>query len=142
MPILEVLDTGPLTTIQDTGRFGLRAFGVSQAGPMDQLAFDMANLLVGNVQSAAAIEFASNGGRFRFDTNTAVAVTGPGVVLSIEGVAMDTNQTLKRESRVSQHAACDGGRPPIPDTELTHGIYDCKIHFMICIHVTLSSHDV
>ena len=65
MPVLEVLDTGPLTTIQDIGRFGLRAFGVSQAGPMDQLAFEMANLLVGNMQSAAAVEFASNGGRFR-----------------------------------------------------------------------------
>ena len=38
MPIMEVLDTGPLTTIQDNGRFGLRAFGVSQSGPMDQLA--------------------------------------------------------------------------------------------------------
>ena len=95
MPIMEVLDTGPLTTIQDNGRFGLRAFGVSQSGPMDQLAFDMANLLVGNPQSAAAVEFASNGGRFRFDANTAVAVTGPGVVLSIDGAAMATNLTLK-----------------------------------------------
>ena len=95
MPVLEVLDTGPLTTIQDTGRFGLRAFGVSQAGPMDQLAFEMANLLVGNEQSAAAVEFASNGGRFRFDANTAVAVTGPGVGLSIDGTSMATNLTLK-----------------------------------------------
>ena len=95
MPVLEVLDTGPLTTIQDTGRFGLRAFGVSQAGPMDQLAFEMANLLVGNEQSAAAVEFASNGGRFRFDANTAVAVTGPGVGLSIDGASMATNLTLK-----------------------------------------------
>ena len=95
MPVLEVLDTGPLTTIQDTGRFGLRAFGVSQAGPMDQLAFEMANLLVGNEQSTAAVEFASNGGRFRFDANTAVAVTGPGVGLSIDGASMATNLTLK-----------------------------------------------
>ena len=95
MPVLEVLDTGPLTTIQDTGRFGLRAFGVSQAGPMDQLAFEMANLLVGNVQSAAAVEFASNGGRFRFDANAAVAVTGPGVELSIDGTVMASNLTLK-----------------------------------------------
>ena len=95
MPVLQVLDTGPLTTIQDAGRFGLRAFGVSQAGPMDRLAFDMANLLVGNAQSAAAVEFASPGGRFRFDTNTAVAVTGPGVELSIDGVAMAANLTLE-----------------------------------------------
>ena len=95
MPVLEVLDTGPLTTIQDTGRFGLRAFGVSQAGPMDQLAFEMANLLVGNEQSTAAVEFASNGGRFRFDANTAVAGSGPGVGLSIDGSSMATNLTLK-----------------------------------------------
>ena len=95
MPFVEVLDTGPLTTIQDAGRFGLRDFGVSQAGPMDQLAFEMSNLLVGNVKSAAAFEFALNGGRFRFDANTAVAVTGPGVELSTDGAAMATNQTLK-----------------------------------------------
>ena len=95
MPVLEVLDTGPLTTIQDSGRFGLRAFGVSQAGPMDQLAFELANLLVGNKQNTAAVEFASNGGRFRFDANTAVAVTGPGVGLSIDGAPMATNLTLK-----------------------------------------------
>ena len=95
MPVVEVLDTGPLTTIQDAGRFGLRDLGVSQAGPMDQLAFEMANLLVGNVKSAAAFEFALNGGRFRFDDNTAVAVTGPGVELSIDGTARATNLTLK-----------------------------------------------
>ena len=95
MPVLQVLDTGPLTTIQDTGRFALRSFGVSQAGPMDRLAFEMANLLVGNSQSAAAVEFASTGGQFQFDSNTTVAVTGPGVKISIDGVAMATHLTLE-----------------------------------------------
>lgn len=95
VPVLHVLDTGPLTTIQDAGRFGLRAFGVSQSGPMDRLAFDMANLLVSNPPNAAAIEFASFGGRFRFDADAVVAVTGPGVEISIDGVLKAPHQALK-----------------------------------------------
>ena len=95
MSILSVLDTGPLTTVQDTGRYGLRAFGVPRAGPMDRLAFDMANLLVGNPPNAAAIEFASLGGRFRVSGDTTLAVTGPGVELTIDGMARAAHQTLK-----------------------------------------------
>lgn len=39
---------GVLTTVQDEGRFGYQAYGVSTSGAMDSHAFHIANLLVGN----------------------------------------------------------------------------------------------
>ena len=39
---------GILTTVQDEGRFGYQAFGVSTSGAMDNHSFHIANILVGN----------------------------------------------------------------------------------------------
>jgi antagonist of KipI len=47
---------GFLTSIQDLGRGGLRQFGVSVSGALDPHALRVANLLVGNDQSAAGLE--------------------------------------------------------------------------------------
>ncbi len=45
---ITVENGGILTTVQDEGRFGNQAFGVSTSGAMDPRAFHIANLLVGN----------------------------------------------------------------------------------------------
>jgi antagonist of KipI len=45
-----------LTTIQDLGRWGFQAAGVPVAGPMDVYSHRLANQLVGNAESAAALE--------------------------------------------------------------------------------------
>lgn len=55
--VLEVLDPGLQTTVQAwPGRVGLSAFGYAPAGPMDSLAFRVANALVGNAPGAPALE--------------------------------------------------------------------------------------
>ncbi|GAA4669288.1 MULTISPECIES: biotin-dependent carboxyltransferase family protein [Amycolatopsis] len=60
---LEILDPGPQATIQDyPGRVGLASRGLFPAGPVDHLAFRLANLLVGNDPGAAGLEIPS--GRF------------------------------------------------------------------------------
>lgn len=51
---------GPLTTIQDAGRFGYLADGISASGPMDGTAFRRAGLLAGSGASAG-IEFSMLG---------------------------------------------------------------------------------
>ena len=130
---LEVLETGPLSTVQDGGRKGLRGFGVSEAGPVDAAAFQMANLLVGNPAEAAAIEFAYVGGRFRADRAVAVAVTGPGVSVSIDGQPAQAQATLRlepgQELRIGPLAkglwgylAVNGGiaTPPVLGSRATH----------------------
>lgn len=53
---IEVIEAGPLSTIQDRGRFGYQRFGISASGAMDMSAFRIANALVGNDDNAAAIE--------------------------------------------------------------------------------------
>ncbi len=47
---------GMLTTVQDLGRWGFQANGVPVAGPMDEYSHVLANRLVGNPPSAAALE--------------------------------------------------------------------------------------
>lgn len=49
---LRILRAGPLTTIQDEGRPGLLAHGISASGPMDRGAHRNAGLLAGSVDGA------------------------------------------------------------------------------------------
>ena len=46
---------GILTTVQDEGRFGYQAFGVSTSGAMDNHSFHIANILVGNDMGEVAL---------------------------------------------------------------------------------------
>ena len=48
MQSLEIIAPGVHTTIQDAGRIGFRDVGVPTSGPLDRIAFRLANALVGN----------------------------------------------------------------------------------------------
>ncbi|WMC10424.1 biotin-dependent carboxyltransferase family protein [Oceanimonas pelagia] len=52
---------GPLSTLQDAGRFGVRHLGVAQGGPADLHAWAWANWLVGNGWGATALEITLGG---------------------------------------------------------------------------------
>ncbi|MGZ5160290.1 MAG: allophanate hydrolase, partial [Burkholderiales bacterium] len=54
--MIVILDGGPQTTVQDLGRFGQLRYGIPPSGPVDGYAFVLANRLVGNSDSAAALE--------------------------------------------------------------------------------------
>lgn len=56
MSILEVVAVGPLTSVQDFGRFGAQRYGLTPSGAMDRLSLAAANALAENPLSAAAIE--------------------------------------------------------------------------------------
>ena len=45
---LEVISPGLMTSVQDRGRFGYQALGISVSGALDTDSFDIANALVGN----------------------------------------------------------------------------------------------
>jgi biotin-dependent carboxylase-like uncharacterized protein len=86
MTALVVQECGPMTTIQDAGRFGWQRFGVSNAGAMDRLALAAANALVGNGPGAAAIEFTLLGGVFTIEGGPArVAVAGAPCAVALDG---------------------------------------------------------
>lgn len=73
---LHILTPGLLTTVQDSGRWGHQAIGVSVSGPMDPFALRLANALVGNPGTAAALEVTLTGPSIGFDDARVVAVAG------------------------------------------------------------------
>ncbi len=76
MNAIEVLQTGPLTTVQDRGRPGWAHIGVPPSGAVDLRALARGNELVGNDPSAAALEATLIGPKLRFLQPALVAVTG------------------------------------------------------------------
>lgn len=73
---LKVLRGGMQTTVQDLGRRGHRDAGVPLSGAMDPFALRVANLLVGNLEGQAALEFTLVGPELEFLQDALVAVTG------------------------------------------------------------------
>jgi KipI family sensor histidine kinase inhibitor len=75
-PVVEVLDGGALTTVQDLGRYGFQRYGVPVSGAMDTFALRVANLLVGNEENAPALEMTLAGPQMLFFQGAVVAVAG------------------------------------------------------------------
>jgi 5-oxoprolinase (ATP-hydrolysing) subunit C len=83
--MIEILAATELVTIQDTGRFGLRRFGIGSAGALDNLALKVANTLVGNDVDAAAIELLASPLRLRFTAETVFALAGADAEARLDG---------------------------------------------------------
>lgn len=81
--MIEILTTGLPNSVQDLGRPGHLALGVSHGGAMDKEALAIANLMLGNDPSAAGIEVALYPFRLRAHVDTAIAVTGADCAVSI-----------------------------------------------------------
>ena len=112
-PSLIVVDPGPLATVQDLGRRGYQRFGVSQCGAMDEVAYRLANMLVGNAPDEAAIEFTWVGGVYRVDAESChLAVTGGEFPMMIDGQPANPYEghTLGRGTRVEIGRARAGAR--------------------------------
>ena len=73
---LIVAPAGFWTTIQDLGRIGFRQFGVSSGGALDLHALRIANLLAGNDENAAGLEFTQGNVRLRFDDERIIGWCG------------------------------------------------------------------
>ncbi len=67
---------GMLTTVQDLGRRGFRAAGVPLGGAVDAFALRLVNLLVGNAEDAAALEFTLVGPELKFSSDVTIALGG------------------------------------------------------------------
>jgi antagonist of KipI len=86
--VITVLKPGLLSTIQDEGRPGHRAFGMPVSGALDAEAYAVANLLAGNAAGAAAVEMTLLGGAFRFDIDAFVAITGAEMQPALDGAPL------------------------------------------------------
>jgi len=73
---LRVLRAGLLTTVQDLGRTGHQHEGVPVGGAMDTAALRVANLLVGNAESAAGLEVTLLGPTLELPGDVLLSITG------------------------------------------------------------------
>ena len=83
---IDVIDPGTQTTVQDyPGRSGYWHVGVPPSGPMDALAFRIANRLVGNLDSVAGLEIAVTGPTLQFASDGVIALTGADFGARLDG---------------------------------------------------------
>jgi len=75
---------GPLCTLQDAGRFGMLAQGISASGPMDRAAFSTAGGLLSQAGSTG-IELTTAGIAFRIEGQLRVGCAGGDFTLTVNG---------------------------------------------------------
>jgi biotin-dependent carboxylase-like uncharacterized protein len=73
---IRIFESGPLSMVQDCGRFGYQDRGVPVSGAMDLQALRIANILAGNRDGEAGIEITWGGFRAEFLGDSQIAVTG------------------------------------------------------------------
>jgi KipI family sensor histidine kinase inhibitor len=81
---LRIVSPGLQSLIQDLGRHGHSALGVSAAGALDRASLRRGNRLVGNSQAAAAIETVAGGLRVQAVGDQVLAVAGAPSALTID----------------------------------------------------------
>ena len=86
MAVIEVIEGGPFTSVQDVpGRLGYWHVGVPPNGPMDDLAHRLANRVVANHTSAAALELTRHGPTLRFHEPATIAIGGARMPMLVDG---------------------------------------------------------
>lgn len=86
---LEIVTPGAHTSIQDyPGRNGYWRIGVPPSGPMDSYSFRLANRIVGNSPTAAAIEVTLLGPAIKFHFDTVIGLAGGSVSCTINDIAI------------------------------------------------------
>lgn len=91
---LKIITPGPLSTVQDLGRFGFMQSGFSPNGAMDTYSARLANLLVGNSQGEGVIEMTLSGITAEFDCETVIALTGADMNPRINGEPIEMYKSI------------------------------------------------
>lgn len=109
---LKVIHPGLYTTVQDLGRQGYRAYGVPVGGAADPLALRLANLLVGNEEGAAGLEFTLAGPTLTFTEETVAALCGAPFEAMLDGQPVPFHRPFvaNRGARLTIGAAMVGCR--------------------------------
>ncbi|MCL2873296.1 MAG: biotin-dependent carboxyltransferase family protein [Defluviitaleaceae bacterium] len=81
----EIITPGILTIVVDSGRKGFRKLGIPSSGAMDSLAYKTANILVGNDENSAVLEFSLTAPSMRFLSDSVIAITGAEFSPEIDG---------------------------------------------------------
>ncbi|MGP6089838.1 biotin-dependent carboxyltransferase family protein [Antarctobacter jejuensis] len=107
---LEILRAGPGVTLQDMGRAGHLALGLSRGGAADCLALAEGAALLGQAAGTLALEMAAMGGDFEATEDIRIALTGAPMRATIDGepVAWHASHLLPAGARLSIGAVTRG----------------------------------
>lgn len=107
---LTITRPGPLSTLQDGGRFGVRRLGVTQGGPADLHAWAWANWLLGNAWGSAALEITLGGLELKAEQDCRLALAGPDMQASRDGTPIPCWQAFELKAGQSlQLGMCSQG---------------------------------
>ena len=88
-----VKQPGLLSLLHDRGRFGAHNLGLTTGGPLDPLAFDWANRLLGNDNNATCLEVSFGGLSLEAEVDTTIVITGAKKPCKINGTEINQWQT-------------------------------------------------
>lgn len=103
---IDVISGGALTTVQDWPGRPTMGRGFPQAGPMDPLAFRIANLLVGNFPGTEGLEITLEGPELRFLGNAVIALCGAPMEVYLDGISVP----MWTKIQISSHQKLKIGR--------------------------------
>lgn len=94
-PTLTVIKPGPLSLIQDFGRFGVAHLGLTQGGPVDDYSYSWANHLLGNPVNQAALEITLGQCALRIDFDCEMALCGGDLQAKLDGKPQSNWRTFQ-----------------------------------------------
>ena len=90
--MIQVLQSGIQTSIQDLGRWGSQSFGIGVGGSMCRYSTAIVNLLVGNSIDAPVLELVQSPHNFLFGKETIISFSGGGMIPTANGVELALNR--------------------------------------------------
>lgn len=109
---IQVKKGGPLTTLQDQGRYGFQKYGVLVSGAMDLFSLKLGNILVGNEEKEGALEMTMSGPFLKVPAGLVFALTGADLSAKLGGKPVPLNRAIyvKENTTLSFGFAAKGAR--------------------------------
>lgn len=95
MDALKILAPGGYTTVQDKGRYGYQQMGIPISGALDAFAFQVANMLVGNLNNAAVLEITVIGPLLEILVDADIALTGAEMGMTINDQPVEEWRSIR-----------------------------------------------
>lgn len=96
--MIEIINGGMLSTVQDAGRFGVMKNGFTQSGAMDSHSMKTVNVLCGNDLSAPVIEMTMLGITAKFTDSHIFCLSGGYFSPKLNGKPIENNRPYKAEA--------------------------------------------
>ncbi len=94
VPLLKILNPGPLSIVIDKGRFGYQDIGFSDSGAADPISFKLSNLLLGNPENVPVLEIFAQGFAAEVLEDTLVSLVGGEFEIKVDEYVYKSNRKI------------------------------------------------